>query len=52
MVNIGVIGYGYWGPISCAISTNVNESQVVAISDKNQAKLRAVQHLTPRSTAA
>jgi predicted dehydrogenase len=47
MVNIGVIGYGYWGPNIVRNFYSVNESQVVAISDKNQAKLRQVNKTYP-----
>lgn len=40
MLKIGVIGYGYWGPNLVRNFSEITESQVVAVSDLNEERLR------------
>ncbi len=39
MINIGVIGYGYWGPNLVRNIFEVPDTQVVAVSDMNKDRL-------------
>lgn len=39
MINVGVIGYGYWGPNIVRNFNNAEGARVTAICDKNQASL-------------
>ncbi len=45
MIRVGVIGYGYWGPNLVRNFALTRESQVVAISDLDQARLANAQQL-------
>ena len=47
MINIGVIGYGYWGPNLVRNFSEPPESQVVAVSDMNQKRLALVKNRYP-----
>jgi predicted homoserine dehydrogenase-like protein len=47
MINVGVIGFGYWGP---NVARNFNEipgAKVVAISDADEASLRRAEQSYP-----
>jgi predicted dehydrogenase len=47
MVNIGVIGYGYWGPNLVRNFAETKDAQVTFVSDKNSARLKLVQSRYP-----
>ena len=47
MINIGVIGYGYWGPNLVRNFMEVADSCVVAVSDLRSQRLAAVQTRYP-----
>lgn len=47
MVNFGVVGYGYWGPNLVRNLFEVPETQVVAVSDMNQERLKLVKSRYP-----
>lgn len=47
MVNIGVIGYGYWGPNLVRNFAQMPESNLVACCDLNQDNLKKVKSLYP-----
>ncbi|MCU0892888.1 MAG: Gfo/Idh/MocA family oxidoreductase [Rhodospirillales bacterium] len=53
MINIGVIGYGYWGPNLVRNFSEAPEANVVIVADLDQAKLRLVERRYPgiRTTA-
>ncbi|MBW4028547.1 MAG: Gfo/Idh/MocA family oxidoreductase [Acidobacteria bacterium] len=42
VINVGVIGYGYWGPNLVRNLFEVVETQVIAVSDLNEARLAQV----------
>ena len=39
MINVGVIGYGYWGPNIVRNFNNIERAKVTAICDKDEAAL-------------
>ena len=47
MINVGVIGYGYWGPNLVRNLFEVPETQVVAVSDMRQERLDQVRSRYP-----
>ena len=47
MINIGVIGYGYWGPNLVRNFSEAKETQVVAVSDLSQDRLALAQRRYP-----
>jgi predicted dehydrogenase len=47
MIQIGVIGYGYWGPNLVRNFSEIAEAQVVAVSDLSEARLRLVKARYP-----
>jgi predicted dehydrogenase len=47
MVNIGVIGYGYWGPNLVRNFAETKDSRVVMVSDKRVERLKLVQSRFP-----
>lgn len=47
MIKIGVIGYGYWGPNLVRNFSDISESQVVAVSDFDQQRLKLVKTRYP-----
>ncbi|HYR90313.1 MAG TPA: Gfo/Idh/MocA family oxidoreductase [Terriglobia bacterium] len=47
MVNIGVIGCGYWGPNLIRNLIKVKDCQVVAIADQNPERIEQVRYLSP-----
>ena len=47
MINIGVIGYGYWGPNLVRNFAEAPDSRVVAVSDLRPERLTQVQHRYP-----
>jgi predicted dehydrogenase len=47
MVNVAVIGCGYWGPNLIRNLTKVKECRVVAVADQNAERLESVKHLNP-----
>ena len=47
MVNIGVIGYGYWGPNIVRNFNGVEGARVVSICDKSQAALSRAGKMYP-----
>jgi predicted dehydrogenase len=50
MVNIGVIGCGYWGPNLIRNITKVRECRLAAVADQRPERLEAVRHLNPGMT--
>lgn len=48
MINIGVIGYGYWGPNLVRNISESSETTVAAVSDLSPARLEAVTTRYPR----
>ncbi|GBE06242.1 putative oxidoreductase YdgJ [bacterium BMS3Abin10] len=48
MINIGVIGYGYWGPNIVRNFNNIEGTQVIAICDKSQKALKQVKKIYPK----
>jgi predicted dehydrogenase len=49
MKKIGVIGYGHWGPNHVRVFNNLPESEVVAVADLNEERLRSVRGMYPRT---
>lgn len=47
VINVGVIGYGYWGPNLVRNLFEVPETQVVAVSDKSEERLAQVSSRYP-----
>jgi predicted dehydrogenase len=47
MVNIGLIGCGYWGPNLIRNFTKIRECRIEAIADQRPERLEAVLHLNP-----
>src|SRR3981081_113095 len=47
VINVGVIGYGYWGPNLVRNLFEVAETQVVAVSDMRQDRLEQVKSRYP-----
>ena len=47
MINIGVIGYGYWGPNLVRNFSAAADAQVRVVADLNQQRLAQVKHLHP-----
>ncbi len=47
MINIGVIGYGYWGPNLVRNFSELDDAAVVAVADLDTAKLDVVQRRYP-----
>src|ERR1700747_2463167 len=47
VINVGVIGYGYWGPNLVRNLFEVAETQVVAVSDTRQDRLEQVKNRYP-----
>jgi predicted dehydrogenase len=47
VINVGVIGYGYWGPNLVRNLFEVAETQVVAVSDMRQDRLEQVKNRYP-----
>ena len=43
MINIGVVGYGYWGPNIVRNFNGCNDARVVAVCDKNPEALKNIQ---------
>src|SRR5438093_7912912 len=52
MINIGVIGCGYWGPNLIRNLFKVPGCQVVAVADKRTDRFEAVKHLNLKFTAS
>lgn len=52
MIGIGVIGYGYWGPNLVRNFGETKGCRVVAVSDKDRARLDAVQSRYPSITTS
>jgi predicted homoserine dehydrogenase-like protein len=42
MIQVGAIGYGYWGPNIVRNFNGLNGSKVVAVSDLNEESLKKV----------
>ena len=47
MIQVGVIGYGYWGPNIVRNFNGLNGSKVVAVSDLNEESLKKVNKVYP-----
>ncbi len=47
MVNIGIIGCGYWGPNLIRNLIKVKDCQVVAVADQNPERIEQVKYLNP-----
>ena len=47
MFNVGVIGYGYWGPNLVRNFSSLNDARVVAVADLSRERLAQVSHLNP-----
>ncbi len=47
MVNVGVIGCGYWGPNLIRNLSNLEGCKLVAVADLNPKRLEAVKHFCP-----
>ena len=47
MINIGVIGYGYWGPNLVRNFAELKDARVAAVSDLSATKLELVQRRFP-----
>lgn len=47
MINIGVVGYGYWGPNIVRNFNRCNDAQVISVCDKNPKVLGSVQRDYP-----
>lgn len=50
MINIGVVGYGYWGPNLVRNFSEVPDAQIVAVSDLDEKRLRLVKARYPAIT--
>lgn len=49
MINIGVVGCGYWGPNLIRNLARLPECRLVAIGDRDPQRLESVKHLSPGS---
>src|SRR5512138_2535816 len=49
MINIGIIGYGYWGPHIVRNSSRIEGARVAAISDGNQSALNRAKKAYPHT---
>src|SRR5262245_25111604 len=47
MINLGLIGYGHWGPNHARIFESQSDSRVVAVADCDELRLKAAQDLMP-----
>lgn len=47
MINIGVIGYGYWGPNMVRNFSEISESRVTMVSDLNPERLNRIKEKYP-----
>src|SRR5436309_3124787 len=47
MVNVGVIGCGYWGPNLIRNMTKVKDCRLAMVADQRPDRLEAVRHLNP-----
>jgi predicted dehydrogenase len=47
MINVGLIGCGYWGPNLIRNFTKVGQCRVLAVADQRPERLNAVLHLNP-----
>lgn len=47
MINIGVVGYGYWGPNVVRNFNAIKDAQVISVCDKNSEVLKCVQKTYP-----
>jgi len=47
MINIGVIGYGYWGPNIVRNFNSINDARVISVCDKNPKTLNRFQRDYP-----
>lgn len=50
MINIGIIGYGYWGPNIVRNFNGLDETKVVAVCDSNQAAMSRARKAYPQIT--
>ena len=50
MINIGIIGYGYWGPNIVRNFNGLEETKVVAVCDGNQAAMNRARKAYPQIT--
>ena len=50
MINIGIIGYGYWGPNLVRNFAEMSRAKVVAVADLDSAKLEVLQRRYPAIT--
>ena len=46
-MNIGVIGYGYWGPNLVRNFSALDESTVTIVADRDAAKLKTLSKIFP-----
>ncbi len=51
MVNIGVVGYGYWGPNLVRNFSDAEETRVVAVADQSESRLGVIKRRHPEITA-
>ena len=49
MLNIGVIGYGYWGPNIVRNLTDINGTSIKAVCDTSPEVLKKVQQKYPHT---
>ena len=47
MINVGVIGYGHWGPNHVRTFNSLPDSQVVAVADLDEGRLKSVREAYP-----
>lgn len=47
MINVGVVGYGYWGPNIVRNLQEVDNARVVAVCDKSQSALKRLKETYP-----
>jgi predicted dehydrogenase len=47
MINVGLIGYGHWGPNHARIFNGQPDSRVVAVADRDEGRLQAAGDLIP-----
>jgi predicted dehydrogenase len=47
MLNIGIVGYGYWGPNVARNFKNCNDVNLIAISDLNESRLKLAKYNYP-----
>jgi predicted dehydrogenase len=50
MINVGVIGYGYWGPNIVRNFNSIDGTKVLIVCDKTQASLKRVRKVYPNMT--